>query len=135
MKMDKENQNNITDSIKEQEIEIIKEISQDILEKLRSLPKNKIGLMVIKGPIIGERFFIDKSVFTIGRNPDSDILLDDITVSRQHAVIEKIGDDYLIKDMESLNGTYINGKIIELSKLNSGDRIQIGKYLFLFFSS
>jgi pSer/pThr/pTyr-binding forkhead associated (FHA) protein len=133
--MNNENKNKITDSIKEQEIEVIKEISQEILDKLKSLPKDKLGLMVIKGPIIGERFFINKKIFTIGRNPDSDILLDDITVSRQHAVIEKKGDDFLIKDMESLNGTYINGKIIELSRLNNGDRIQIGKYLFLFFSS
>ena len=133
--MDKKNNNNITDSIKEQEIEVIKEISQEILDKLRSLPKNKIGLMVIKGPIIGEKFFIKEDTFTIGRNPDSDILLDDITVSRQHAIIEKLGEEYLIKDMESLNGTYLNGKIIELSKLSNGDRIQIGKYLFLFFSS
>ena len=133
--MDKKNNNNITDSIKEQEIEVIKEISQEILDKLRSLPKNKIGLMVIKGPIIGEKFFIKEDTFTIGRNPDSDILLDDITVSRQHAIIEKLGEEYLIKDLESLNGTYLNGKIIELSKLSNGDRIQIGKYLFLFFSS
>ena len=133
--MDKKNNNNITDSIKEQEIEVIKEISQEILDKLRSLPKNKIGLMVIKGPIIGEKFFIKEDTFTIGIYPDSDILLDDITVSRQHAIIEKLGEEYLIKDLESLNGTYLNGKIIELSKLSNGDRIQIGKYLFLFFSS
>jgi pSer/pThr/pTyr-binding forkhead associated (FHA) protein len=135
MDMDNENKNKITDSIKEQEIEVIKEISQEILDKLKSLPKDKIGLMVIKGPIIGESFFIKKDIFKIGRNPDSDILLDDITVSRQHAVIEKAGGDLFIKDMESLNGTYVNGKIIELSKLSNGDRVQIGKYLFLFFSS
>ncbi len=133
--MEKESRDKNTGSIKEQEIELIKEISQEILDRLKSLPKNKTGLMVIKGPIIGEKFFIDKQIFTIGRNPDSDILLDDITVSRQHAVIEKTGDEYAIKDMESLNGTYLNGDIIEHSKLRNGDRIQIGKYLFLFFLS
>lgn len=133
--MSNEKNNSNTDSIKNQEIEVIKEISQELLDKLKSLPKNKIGLMVIKGPIIGEKFFIDKPVFSIGRNPDSDILLDDITVSRQHAIIEKTDKEYFVKDMGSLNGTYLNGKIVELSKLGNGDRIQIGKYLFLFFSS
>jgi pSer/pThr/pTyr-binding forkhead associated (FHA) protein len=133
--MNNETNNSNTDSIKNQEIEVIKEISQELLDKLKSLPKNKIGLMVIKGPIIGEKFFIGKPIFSIGRNPDSDILLDDITVSRQHAIIEKTDKEYFVKDMGSLNGTYLNGKIVELSKLDNGDRIQIGKYLFLFFSS
>ena len=56
--MENKNQNNRTDSIKEQEIELIKEISPEILEKLKKIPKDRAGLMVIKGPIIGEKFFI-----------------------------------------------------------------------------
>jgi pSer/pThr/pTyr-binding forkhead associated (FHA) protein len=133
--MENENQSNRTDSIKEQDIELIREISQELLDQLSNIPKDRAGLMVIKGPNPGEKFFISKPVLTIGRNRDSDILLDDITVSRNHAVIEKTDGQFKLKDQESLNGTYLNGEIVENSVLSTGDRIQIGKYLFLFFSS
>ncbi len=127
--------NNRTDSIKEQEIELIKEISPGLLEELKKLPKDKIVLIVIKGPSIGEKFFINKNMLSIGRSSESDILLDDITVSRHHAIIEKREDNCIVKDLESLNGTYINGCIVDEKDLNNGDRIQIGKYIFLFFIS
>jgi pSer/pThr/pTyr-binding forkhead associated (FHA) protein len=127
--------NNRTDSIKEQEIEFIKDISPGLIEELKKLPKDKILLVVIKGPSIGEKFFINKQILNIGRSSESDILLDDITVSRHHAVIEKKDSAYIIKDLESLNGTYINGNIVNEKELNNGDRIQIGKYIFLFFIS
>ncbi len=71
----------------------------------------------------------------VGQISESDILLDDITVSRHHAVIEKKDSEYIIKDLESLNGTYINGNIVNEKELSNGDRIQIGKYIFLFFIS
>ncbi|MBM3713513.1 MAG: FHA domain-containing protein, partial [Actinobacteria bacterium] len=129
-----EDKNFKTSSIKEQEIELEREIPPDILDILRRIPKDRAGLIVLKGPIIGEKFFLKKPSLSIGRRSDSDILLDDITVSRNHAVIEKINNEYVIKDLESLNGTYLNGKIISKSRLNNGDRIQIGKYIFLFFS-
>ena len=132
--MQKKDKNFKTDSIKEQDIELVKELSPDILEQLQNIPKDRAGLIVIKGPIIGEKFYINKTVLSIGRRPDSDIFLDDITVSRHHALIEKVRQEYVIKDLESLNGTYLNGKIINESRLNNGDRIQIGKYIFLFFS-
>jgi len=132
--MQEEDKNFKTDSIKEQEIEFVKEISQDILDILHKVPKDRAGLIVIKGPSIGEKFFLNKPSLSIGRRSDSDILLDDITVSRNHAVIEKNNEEYIVKDLESLNGTYLNGKIINESRLGSGDRIQIGKYIFLFFS-
>ena len=127
--------NNRTDSIKEQEIEFIKDISPGLIEELKKLPKDKILLVVIKGPSIGEKFFINKQVLNIGRSAESDILLDDITVSRHHAVTEKNDSTYVIRDLESLNGTYINGNIVNETELNNGDRIQIGKYVFLFFIS
>jgi pSer/pThr/pTyr-binding forkhead associated (FHA) protein len=136
--MQQENNNSInnrTDSIKEQEIEFIKDISPGLIEELKKLPKDKILLVVIKGPSIGEKFFINKQILNIGRSSESDILLDDITVSRHHAVIEKKDSAYIIKDLESLNGTYINGNIVNEKELNNGDRIQIGKYIFLFFIS
>jgi len=127
--------NNRTDSIREQEIELIKDISPGLIEELKKLPKDKILLVVIKGPSIGEKFFINRQVLNIGRSSESDILLDDITVSRHHAVIEKKDSAYIIKDLESLNGTYINGNIVNEKELSNGDRIQIGKYVFLFFIS
>lgn len=127
--------NNKTESIGEQKIELTEEISPDILDELKKIPKGKEGLIVIKGPNIGEKFFLTKSKFNIGRSSDSDILLDDITVSRRHAVLEKIEDYYRLVDLDSLNGSYVNGKRVENSKLADGDRIQIGKYIFLFFST
>ncbi|MGZ5485761.1 MAG: FHA domain-containing protein [Nitrososphaeraceae archaeon] len=127
--------NNKTDSIKIQEIELVKELSQDIIDHLKKIPKNKSGIIIIKGPNIGDKFYLKKDKFTIGRSSDSDILLDDITVSRQHAVIEKYNEEFIMRDLGSLNGSYINGEIINESKLNSGDKLQIGKYIFLFFST
>ena len=129
-----ETKNNKTDSIKTQEIESIKEISPEIFDLLKKVTKNEVLLIVLKGPSIGEKFPLNKELLTIGRSSESDILLDDITVSRHHAVIKKTVDGYFLKDMESLNGTYLNGNITNESVLKNGDRIQIGKYIFLFFS-
>ncbi len=131
----KTNKSKQTESIKESRIKFTEEISKEILDDLKKLPKGKAGLVVIKGPGIGEKFFLTKSKFEIGRSSDSDILLDDITVSRRHAALEKIEDGYRISDLGSLNGSYINGIRVDSSKLNNGDKIQIGKYIFLFFSS
>ena len=132
---DKTNKRKQTESIKESRIEFTEEISKEILDDLKNLPEGEAGLVVIKGPGIGEKFFLTKSKFEIGRSPDSDILLDDITVSRKHAILEKVKDEYRILDLGSLNGSYINGVRVDSSKLSNGDRIQIGKYVFLFFSS
>ncbi len=133
--MDNEkNKNNKTDSIKDQTIEYIEEISEDIIQDLKKIEKDKVGLVVIKGPIVGEKFFLTKSTLNIGRSIESDILLDDITVSRKHAVIKKSNGNYTISDLGSLNGTYINSKRVDYLELCNGDRIQIGKYIFLFFS-
>jgi hypothetical protein len=135
MEKENNNKNNITNSIKEQKIEFIKEISLEILEDLKRIPKDRVGFVVIKGPSIGEKFFIEKPIFNIGRSADSDVLLDDITVSRKHAVIKKIDNKYILTDLGSLNGSYVNGEIANEINLNNGDKIQIGKYVFLFFSS
>ena len=132
---EEKNKNNKTDSIKIQEIELVKELSQDIIDHLKKIPKNKSGIIIIKGPNIGDKFYLTKDKFSIGRSSDSDILLDDITVSRQHAVIEKYNEEFIMRDLGSLNGSYINGEIVNESKLNNGDKLQIGKYIFIFFST
>ncbi|MCL4386653.1 MAG: FHA domain-containing protein [Cyanobacteria bacterium] len=69
----------------------------------------------------------------MGRDANSDIFLDDITISRKHAQIEKTDNNYKIIDMGSLNGVYINGKLVEEKILENGDKIQIGKYVFYYF--
>jgi pSer/pThr/pTyr-binding forkhead associated (FHA) protein len=137
---DESSKNSNTDSIKDQEIESIKDISPQLLEELKKLHGNKAGLLTIKGPIIGEKFFLNKDSLSIGRSSESDILLDDITVSRHHAIIEKRiienkKSAFGIRDLESLNGTYVNGEIAGQADLVNGDRVQVGKYVFLFFIS
>jgi pSer/pThr/pTyr-binding forkhead associated (FHA) protein len=124
-----------TESIKKTDSGYKEEISKDILSNLQKIPEGKAGIVVIKGPNVGEKFFLIKPKFEIGRSHDSDILLDDVTVSRKHAVLDKVGNDYIISDLNSLNGTYVNGEIVNNSKLKNGDKIQIGKYIFLFFHS
>lgn len=125
--------NNKTESIKDKKIEFVEEVSSNILEDIKKISDVSSGLVIIKGPNIGDKFLINKSKFTIGRNPESDIFLDDVTVSRKHAVLKKVGKNFRIKDSGSLNGSYINGEIVENATLKDGDRIQIGKYIFIFF--
>lgn len=133
--MESKSKENKTSSIKEEKIEYTGEISADILEDIKKVSKGKSGLVVIKGPGIGDKFFINKPEFTIGRNTESDIFLDDITVSRRHAIIIKSGNNFRLKDLGSLNGSYVNSELAEDVILEDMDKIQIGKYIFLFFHS
>ncbi|MCK5566928.1 MAG: FHA domain-containing protein [Actinomycetia bacterium] len=132
--MNKQENKNSTESIREYKADITEEISENIIRQLKQIPSGKIGLLVIKGPNIGDKFFIEKDEFLIGRSPESDVLLDDITVSRKHAILRKDADNYRLTDAGSLNGSYLNGNIVEEAVLSNGDRIQIGKYIFLYFS-
>jgi len=91
-------------------------------------------LVVKRGPNAGTRFVLTKEVTTAGRHPESDVFLDDITVSRRHAEILREDTAYRIVDMGSLNGTYINKQRVEEAELSSGDEIQIGKFKLIFFS-
>jgi pSer/pThr/pTyr-binding forkhead associated (FHA) protein len=93
-----------------------------------------VGVLVVKrGPQAGSRFSLDKEVTTAGRHPDSDIFLDDITVSRRHAEIRRIPDGYEVCDVGSLNGTYLNRERIEKALLSNGDELQVGKFKLVFF--
>lgn len=91
-------------------------------------------LVVRKGPQPGERFFVDRGELTVGRDPASDIFLNDITVSRTHAVISCTDDVVSVKDSGSLNGTYLNGEIVDEATLHNGDVLQIGTFQMLFIS-
>jgi hypothetical protein len=82
----------------------------------------------------GESFPLEGERLTVGRRPDSDIFLDDVTVSRDHALLVHRGGDYYLDDCGSLNGTYVNRRRIESHRLADGDELQIGKYKLAFFS-
>jgi pSer/pThr/pTyr-binding forkhead associated (FHA) protein len=80
----------------------------------------------------GERFLLGEDRMTVGRRPDSDVFLDDVTVSRDHAVLVRRGSDFYLDDCGSLNGTYVNRRRIESQRLSDGDELQIGKYKLAF---
>ena len=82
----------------------------------------------------GESFALDGDRLTVGRRPDSDVFLDDITVSRDHAILVRRGNDYYLDDCGSLNGTYVNRRRIESHRLADGDELQVGKYKLAFLS-
>ena len=89
-----------------------------------------------RGPQSGSRFLLDADATTAGRHPDSDIFLDDVTVSRRHADFHRVDDGtFRVKDAGSLNGTYVNRERIEEAVLSGGDEVQIGKYRLVFFAS
>ena len=94
-----------------------------------------LGILVIqRGPNAGSRFLLDRDVTTIGRHPDAEILLDDITVSRKHAEVAKSGDAYRVVDSGSLNGTYLNRVRVDGADLHNGDELQVGKYRLVFYT-
>lgn len=96
------------------------------------LPRG-VGLLVVqRGADEGIRFALDKPVVTVGRNLDSDIFLDDVTVSRQHAEFTTEGSVTSVRDLSSLNGTFVNRARTESGSLTSGDVVQIGKFKLIY---
>ena len=92
-------------------------------------------LVVKRGPNAGSRFLLDQEVTTAGRHPDSDIFLDDVTVSRRHAEFRREGSGYTVHDVGSLNGTYVNREPIEAASLSGGDEVQIGKFRLVYLTA
>jgi hypothetical protein len=92
-------------------------------------------LVVKRGPNAGSRFLLDQDLTTAGRHPDSDIFLDDVTVSRRHAEFRREGDGYTVHDVGSLNGTYVNRERIEAASLSGGDEVQIGKFRLVYLTA
>jgi pSer/pThr/pTyr-binding forkhead associated (FHA) protein len=92
-------------------------------------------LLVKRGPNAGSTFLIDEDQTSLGRDTESDVFLDDITVSRTHASIERRDQAFFVKDLGSLNGIYVNGEAVEETKLARGDEVQIGKFKLVFFSA
>jgi pSer/pThr/pTyr-binding forkhead associated (FHA) protein len=107
-----------------------------ILEEIISGSRDKSMLIIFKGPAKGSRYLITREGATIGRSHESDIFLDDVTVSRTHAAIayDEHQVRFVIVDRSSLNGTYINGSVVEKVNLSHGDQVQIGKFHLLFIT-
>ncbi|AEI09344.1 oxoglutarate dehydrogenase inhibitor [Corynebacterium resistens DSM 45100] len=101
---------------------------------VEGLPEGSALLVVKRGPNAGSRFLLDQDTTAAGRHPDSDIFLDDVTVSRRHAEFRRNGDQYEVVDVGSLNGTYVNREPKNSSVLSNGDEIQIGKFRLVFLN-
>jgi hypothetical protein len=103
------------------------------ISKLRELAVKGVSLVVRSGgDMVGEAFAPADETTTIGRDAESDIFLDDITVSRNHAVLINKEDGYFVQDQGSLNGTYVNNVRVETQRLSDGDQLQVGKYKLTF---
>lgn len=114
--------------------EVADELEHDGPTSLQNLPAGTALLVVKRGPNAGSRFLLDADLTTAGRHPDSDIFLDDITVSRRHAEFVREAAGLTVRDVGSLNGTYLNRERIEQAVLAGGDEVQIGKYRLVFLA-
>ena len=100
---------------------------------VEGLPVGAALLVVKRGPNAGSRFLLDQPTTSAGRHPDSDIFLDDVTVSRRHVEVERADDGYRIRDVGSLNGTYVNQQLVEDERaLANGDEVQVGRFKLVF---
>ena len=106
-----------------------------VVSEIQNSHGEKAMILIARGSHKGSRFLVTADGATIGRSKDSAIFLDDVTVSRKHATIEKRNRDFVLKDGGSLNGTYINNASINEHTLSSGDEFQIGKFHLLFIGT
>lgn len=105
----------------------------ELAEVIDDLPEGVGMLVVSKGPNAGSKFLLQADVTSAGRHPDSAIFLDDVTVSRRHAQINREGPSYRLQDVGSLNGTYVNRVRVDDAVLQYGDEVQIGRFHLTFF--
>jgi len=129
------------------DIEATRNFSEDLIESdqenlseeersaVDALPSGNALLIVRRGPNQGARFLLDSDVTSVGRHPNADIFLDDVTVSRRHAEFKRSGKSFSVSDLASLNGTQYEGQRVESAELVNGSEVQIGKYHLTFFAS
>ena len=129
------------------DIEATRNFSEDLIESdqetlsdeeraaVDALPSGNALLIVRRGPNQGARFLLDSDVTSVGRHPNADIFLDDVTVSRRHAEFKRSGKSFSVSDLASLNGTQYEGERVESAELVNGSEVQIGKYHLTFFAS
>jgi hypothetical protein len=108
------------------------ELDEELGAALAELPEGMGMLVVRRGPNAGSRFVLDADVTAIGRHPDSEIFLDDITVSRRHAAIRRLANGYEVTDVGSLNGTYVDHKRVDTAPLHHLADLQIGRFVLVF---
>ena len=113
---------------------LLEQAGSELREILVALDEGAGMLVSLVGPSRGARYLLDAQRTRIGRATESEIFLDDVTVSRKHAQIIRDGKKFSLEDQGSLNGTYLNGSITTKSELDDGDEVQIGKFRMHFFS-
>jgi pSer/pThr/pTyr-binding forkhead associated (FHA) protein len=116
-------------------VEIEDETGEEVFLGLDELEPGQALLVVKRGPGAGSKFLIDKDEITAGRHPESDIFLNDITVSRKHMRLRREKGHFLVQDLGSLNGTYVNRELVEETQLANGDELQVGKFKLVFFTA
>ena len=110
-------------------------VEDEMTFDLEDMPPDGGLLIVVRGPIAGARLALSKDVTTAGRHPKSDLFLDDVTVSRRHAEIVRADEGFRLRDVGSLNGTYLNRERVDDAPLANGDEIQIGRYKLAFYAN
>jgi pSer/pThr/pTyr-binding forkhead associated (FHA) protein len=114
----------------------LEDLGDEDVAAVEALPKGSALLVILRGGRSAGRFLIDADQATAGRHPRTDIFLDDVTVSRHHARFTRVDDQFSVSDENSLNGTYVNGALIEgPTALRRGDEVQIGKFRMVFFTN
>ncbi len=119
----------------EEQLALLSPEDRSVVSEIQESKGEKAMILIVRGANKGSRFLVTTEGASIGRSPASAIFLDDVTVSRSHASITKNADAFILKDLGSLNGTYINNVSITEHTLVSGDEFQIGKFHLLFVGS
>lgn len=110
-------------------------LTKEDLDTIMRLSDGTALLISTRGAVSGSRYLLDEDEITVGRDPRADILLDDSTVSRSHAVFRRVNGAYSVIDAGSLNGTYVNRQRVGQKQLNNGDEIMIGKFRLVYFTN
>ncbi|RGL58427.1 FHA domain-containing protein [Bifidobacterium adolescentis] len=110
-------------------------LTKEDLNTIMRLADGTALLFSTRGAVSGSRYLLDEDEITVGRDPSSDILLDDSTVSRTHAVFRRINGNYSVIDAGSLNGTYVNRQRVDSQELKNGDEIILGKFRLVYFTN
>lgn len=107
----------------------------DVRVSLEDVPRGAGVLVVKRGPNAGTRYVLNEALTSVGRHPESDLLLDDVTVSRRHVELRRTAGGYTVRDVGSLNGTYVNRKRIDSEvEVRNGDELQVGKFRLMFLT-
>ena len=110
-------------------------LTKEDLDTIMRLSDGTALLISTRGAVSGSRYLLDEDEITVGRDPRADILLDDSTVSRSHAVFRRVNGAYSVIDAGSLNGTYVNRQRVDQKQLNNGDEIMIGNFRLVYFTN